>query len=143
MSAVFVAMLALVATAICSAESKNIQLPADIPVLDGHRVDTVCGSCCQGGSFCGVVPQDIRISSRLLISKGSNMTCMLRSRSTYGAVDGGLCVPSHVPHDFPLPELCRVLDKVTADPKQLQIDNCARHFTISDLGHSSMQGAIL
>ena len=143
MSAVVFAMVTLFS--ICSADGKSTRLPADIPILDGHRVNAVCGSCCQGGSYCGVVPEDTRIGSRLLISKGSNMTCVLRSRSTYGAVDGGLCVPSHIPDDFPLPELCRALDKVSAGPSQLQwqIDSCGRHLSISRLGQSSVQGVAL
>lgn len=66
----------------CAAASATvITFPPDIPVPGGHSVGAVCGDCCQSGSYCGKT------------SDGKAMTCILRDRSVFGAVDGGLCVP--------------------------------------------------
>ena len=94
------------------------RLPADVPVTDGLAVNSICGSCCQGGAYCGTVPEDVllagvtRPASNLLVPMGTNMTCMLRARDVFGAVDGGLCVPSLLPKHFPIETLCRSFDKV-------------------------------
>ena len=94
------------------------RLPADAPVTDGTVVNSICGTCCQDGTYCGSVPEDIllasstRPASGLLVPMGTNMTCMLRARNVFGAVDGGLCVPSLLPQQFPIKTLCRSLDQV-------------------------------
>ncbi len=94
------------------------RLPADVPVTDGVAVNSICGNCCQEGAYCGTVSEDIVLAgattptSNLLVPKGSNMTCVLRARNVFGAVDGGLCVPSLLPRHFPIENLCRAFDKV-------------------------------
>jgi len=94
------------------------RLPADVPVTDGVAVNSICGTCCQEKAYCGTVSEDIVLAgattpaSNLLVPKGSNMTCVLRARNVFGAVDGGLCVPSLLPRHFPIENLCRAFDKV-------------------------------
>ncbi len=98
------------------------RLPADVPVTEGVEINSICGSCCQDGAYCGTVSEDIvladagatRPATNLLVPKGSNMTCVLRARNVFGAVDGGLCVPSLLPRQFPIENLCRAFDKVSS-----------------------------
>ena len=112
-------LLVLFAAALRPSSAEMVtRLPADVPVTDGTAVNLLCGSCCQDGAYCGTVSEDIvladpsRHSANLLVPQGSNMTCVLRARNVFGAVDGGLCVPSLLPRNFPLANLCRAVDKV-------------------------------
>ena len=116
---IVVTLLALT-IALPSAHSEIVtRLPADVPVTGGTQTDSICGNCCQDGAYCGTVSEDIvladatRPSTNLLVPKGSNMACVLRARHVFGAVDGGLCVPSLLPRQFPIENLCRAFDKVT------------------------------
>ncbi len=99
------------------------RLPSDVPVTDGFQNNNVCGTCCQDGAYCGAVPEDMlladatRPTTNLLVPKGTNMTCMLRARNVFGAVDGGLCVPSLLPRHFPIENLCRAFDQVCRTPQ--------------------------
>ena len=101
-----------------SAAELAIQLPVDVPIVAGVPVNALCGSCCQNDAYCGTVSEDIVLvdpsgqSENLLVPQGSNMTCMLRDRNVFGAVDGGLCVPSALSPQYPLANLCRAFDKV-------------------------------
>ncbi|KAL0029721.1 hypothetical protein WJX79_004502 [Trebouxia sp. C0005] len=96
------------------------RLPSDVPVTDGFQNNNVCGTCCQDGAYCGAVPEDMlladatRPTTNLLVPKGTNMTCILRARNVFGAVDGGLCVPSLLPRQFPIENLCRAFDQALA-----------------------------
>lgn len=83
------------------------RLPSDVPVTDGFQNNNVCGTCCQDGAYCGAVPEDMlladatRPTTNLLVPKGTNMTCILRARNVFGAVDGGLCVRACFRGNFP------------------------------------------
>lgn len=67
----------------CGAVSAAVtSLPADVAVPGGRSETSICGDCCQSGSYCGKT------------SDGRDLTCMLRARDVFGAVDGGMCVPS-------------------------------------------------
>lgn len=113
------AIVVLLALTLATARSEIVtRLPADVPVTDGVAVNSICGNCCQEGAYCGTVSEDIVLAgattpaSNLLVPTGSNMTCVLRARNVFGAVDGGLCVPSLLPRHFPIENLCRAFDKV-------------------------------
>ena len=94
--------------------------PADQPVSNGNAVSKLCGRCCQDDSYCGQLTEDISLADESNSSqgrvrefpKGSNLTCLLRARDVFGAVDGGLCVPSILAVDK-LPEtFCTTFDQV-------------------------------
>ena len=112
----FVAALATLG--VISAAELTIRLPVDRPIVEGVAVNALCGSCCQDDAYCGTVSEDVVLvdpsgqSENLLVPRGSNMTCMLRDRNVFGAVDGGLCVPSALSPKYPLANLCRAFDKV-------------------------------
>lgn len=67
------------------------QVPADVPITAGTRQTAVCGPCCENDVFCGTVDTNLFIGDPAkelpvtLIAKGTNMTCMQRSRNAYGA----------------------------------------------------------
>lgn len=95
-----------------------VSFSADQPVSDGHPVSKVCGRCCQDGSYCGHLEEDLSWldnsspAKNHVFQRGSDLTCVLRARDVFGAVDGGLCVPSSLPIDD-LPEsFCITLDQV-------------------------------
>lgn len=104
------------AVLIATTNSLSLQLPADIAITGGKAVDHVCGACCQAGAYCGAAAEDFRIQDingrQVTVPKGSSLTCVLRDRGAFGAVDGGLCVPSDLPTDFVLADMCRLHDKV-------------------------------
>lgn len=118
--ALLTAILTLSLSAPASVAEPAIRLPSDVPVPDGTAVDTLCGSCCHDGAYCGRVPEDVVMvdasnhTASILVPQGSSMTCMLRARNVFGAIDGGLCVPSILPQGFSLANMCRALDKVSA-----------------------------
>ena len=94
-------------------------LPADRPIRNGAAVNTICGRCCQDDSYCGQLAQEVSlvehssVPRELVIPKGSNLTCLLRARDVFGAVDGGLCVPSAFPRLSSVESFCTDLDQVT------------------------------
>lgn len=94
----------------------SLSLPADVAITGGRAVDHVCGVCCQANAFCGSLTKEVQIhdinGNSLTVPEGSNLTCMLRDRSAFGAVDGGLCVPSSMPINFAIADMCRLHDKV-------------------------------
>lgn len=94
----------------------DLTLPPDIPFEGGMSVHAVCGSCCQGNMFCGAVQNSTTLhdswGSTVTVPEGSRMTCMLRKRSVFGAVDGGLCLPSSLPAAFDFKNTCRLLAQV-------------------------------
>ncbi len=105
-------------------------LPADVAVLHGTAVHAVCDSCCQDGKYCGTVSEDTMIllpngtGDQVIVPRGTNMTCMLRSRNVFGAVDGGLCVPSTFSTGTSIEDSCRSIEKVggsvVTDPQHAQ-----------------------
>ena len=106
----------LVLTAGCAGLGLPLPLPADVAITGGRAVNSVCGACCQANTFCGTAPADLHLhdtnGNSLRVRKGSNMTCILRSRNVFGAVDSGLCVPSDLPASFAVADMCRLHDKV-------------------------------
>ena len=94
--------------------------PADQPVGNGDAVNKLCGRCCQDNLYCGQLAEDITLAdesnssqSRVLeFPKGSNLTCLLRARDVFGAVDGGLCVPSIFAVDKLPTTFCTTFDQV-------------------------------
>ena len=95
------------------------ELPPDLTVAGGSAVRRLCGACCQENAFCGALEADTSFAflthgtlQHLTIAKGSNLTCILRERNVFGAVDGGLCVPSKVPADLDIKTLCTGLNLV-------------------------------
>ena len=94
-------LIAAVALSCCAAVSATlITFPADVPVLGGHSVESVCGDCCQSNSYCGKT------------SDGKAMTCIMRDRNVFGAVDGGLCVPG--PLTVSVEDFCQAYKSVRA-----------------------------
>ena len=94
-------LIALFALSCCAAASATvITFPPDVPVPGGQSVGVVCGECCQSGTYCGMT------------SDGKAMTCILRDRSVFGAVDGGLCVPG--PTTVPIEDFCQAYKSVGA-----------------------------
>ena len=108
------------------ASATLITFPADVSVLDGTAVQSICGDCCQEGSYCGSTAADTYIpkpsdhSMKLFVPKGTAMTCIMRARDVSGAVDGGLCVPVTFPLSGPLDDFCQV-DKNVSSPHSLCI----------------------
>ena len=82
------------------ASATLITFPADVAVTGGQSVGSVCGDCCQSGSYCGKN------------SAGTAMTCMLRARNVFGAIDGGLCVPDTFPLTGSIEDFCQVQKSV-------------------------------
>ena len=106
----------LVLTAGCAALGIPLPLPGDVAITGGRVVNNVCGACCQANAFCGTAAADLHLhdtnGNSMHVRKGANMTCLLRSRNVFGAVDSGLCVPSDLPTDFAVADMCRLHDKV-------------------------------
>lgn len=98
--------------------------PADQPVDNGNAITKVCGRCCQDGSYCGQLAEDTTLydeanpsQGRVLeFPKGSNLTCLLRARDVFGAVDGGLCIPSMLSADRLPATFCTSFDQVLQLP---------------------------
>ena len=79
---------------ICVAASYAVlSLPGDRVATSGTDSSLICGSCCQGGSYCGQTDTIVSYNT-ITIPADIPMTCLLRDRSVPGAVDGGLCVPN-------------------------------------------------
>lgn len=104
----------------CTAASASLfTLPADLPVHGGHAVHSICVDCCQEGTYCGqtqadeYIPKPSNHSEQILVKKGTNMTCMLRARNVFGAVDGGLCVPDTFTLTAPIEHFCQADKKVS------------------------------
>ena len=88
-------------------------LPADLPVDHGQEINKICGRCCQDGSYCGQLAKNFSLydadtdtHALKVFDQGSNLTCMLRAREVFGAVDGGLCIPSGSADMDTLPSFC-------------------------------------
>lgn len=93
---VHICFVALLMHATLATATRVLSLPGDQIVQGGQPTDSICGSCCQQGSYCTATSSTALLnigSSQVTVPTGTGMTCMLRSRSVAGAVDGGLCLP--------------------------------------------------
>ena len=101
--------------ALCGPELPTL-LPADVPNIDGHASSYLCGPCCQQNMYCGKLTSGVTVADgtkdQLLVPQGTEMTCIMRARNVYGAVDGGLCVPVVFPSIEPITNFCQLYNPV-------------------------------